>query len=119
MAVSFFEIYGGRCQDLLNERSKLSVREDGQGEVVVADLTEVPVADAQALGDVIDNGNANRITHATESNDDSSRSHAVRSPFMIPPPSPAPHQQQAEGLGWGQHLSLSLRPLDPWLAACR
>ena len=62
---------------MLNERSKLSVREDGQGEVVVADLTEVPVADAQALGDVIDNGNANRTTHATESNDESSRSHAI------------------------------------------
>ena len=49
VAVSFFEIYGGRCQDLLNERSKLSVHEDGQGEVVVADLTEVPVDSAEAL----------------------------------------------------------------------
>ena len=47
--MSFFEIYGGRCQDLLNERSELSVREDGQGEVVVADLTEVPVDLAEAL----------------------------------------------------------------------
>ena len=29
--VSFFEIYGGRCIDLLNKRSKLSIREDGRG----------------------------------------------------------------------------------------
>ena len=41
--MSFFEIYGGRCQDLLNNRNRLVVREDGQGDVVVADLTEIPV----------------------------------------------------------------------------
>ena len=34
--VSFFEIYGGRCQDLLNNRYRLEVREDGKGEVVIA-----------------------------------------------------------------------------------
>ena len=31
--VSYFEIYGGRCQDLLNSRQRLNVREDGGGEV--------------------------------------------------------------------------------------
>jgi hypothetical protein len=31
--VSFFEIYGGRCQDLLNNRQRLNIREDGAGEV--------------------------------------------------------------------------------------
>ena len=29
--VSYFEIYGGRCQDLLNARQRLQVREDGSG----------------------------------------------------------------------------------------
>jgi kinesin family member 2/24 len=43
VTVSFFEIYGGRCQDLLNNRNRLIVREDGQGDVCVADLTEIPV----------------------------------------------------------------------------
>jgi kinesin family protein 2/24 len=71
------QISGGRCQDLLNNRAKLSVREDGAGEVVVADLTELPVDDAAALAAVIDAGNRNRTTHATESNDESSRSHAI------------------------------------------
>ena len=33
--VSYFEIYGGRCQDLLNDRHKLLVREDGKGDVVI------------------------------------------------------------------------------------
>ena len=45
--------------------------------MVVADLTELPVDDAAALAAVIDAGNRNRTTHATESNDESSRSHAI------------------------------------------
>lgn len=39
--VSFFEIYGGRCQDLLNNRHRLIVREDGKGDVVVSELEEL------------------------------------------------------------------------------
>lgn len=31
VVVSYFEIYGGRCQDLLNNREKLNVREDASG----------------------------------------------------------------------------------------
>lgn len=38
--VSFFEIYGGRCQDLLNNRHRLVVREDGRGDVVITGLEE-------------------------------------------------------------------------------
>lgn len=75
--VSFFEIYGGRCQDLLNNRQRLNVREDGGGEVVVSDLMEVEANSAEMLQRIIDSGNKNRTTHATESNDVSSRSHAI------------------------------------------
>lgn len=75
--VSFFEIYGGRCQDLLNSRQRLNVREDGNGEVVVSDLLEMQADSAEALQAIIDAGNRNRTTHATESNDESSRSHAI------------------------------------------
>jgi kinesin family protein 2/24 len=75
--VSFFEIYGGRCQDLLNNRQRLNVREDGGGEVVVSDLMEVEADSAETLQRIIDSGNKNRTTHATESNDVSSRSHAI------------------------------------------
>jgi kinesin family protein 2/24 len=77
ISISFFEIYGGRCQDLLNNRNRLTVREDGHGEVVVADLKEIPVDTAANLAAIIDAGNRNRTTHATESNDESSRSHAI------------------------------------------
>ena len=68
---------GGRCQDLLNDRNKLVVREDGNGEVVVADLLEVQVSSAEDMLAVIDSGNRKRTTHATESNEESSRSHAI------------------------------------------
>ncbi|CAN0038863.1 unnamed protein product, partial [Phaeothamnion confervicola] len=75
--VSFFEIYGGRCQDLLNNRHRLAVREDGKGDVHIAGLEESAAADAAELAALIGRGNANRTTHATESNDESSRSHAI------------------------------------------
>lgn len=75
--VTFFEIYGGRCQDLLNERNKLVIREDGNGEVNIAELLEVKVDSAEEMLRVIESGNTNRTTHATESNEVSSRSHAI------------------------------------------
>ncbi len=54
--VSYFEIYGGRCQDLLNSRQRLNVREDGGGEVVVSDLLEIAADDAETLQNIIDTG---------------------------------------------------------------
>lgn len=75
--VSMFEIYGGRCQDLLNNRNRLVVREDGSGEVIVSDLMDVQVSSMEELQAIIDTGNQNRTTHATESNDESSRSHSI------------------------------------------
>lgn len=75
--LSFFEIYGGRCQDLLNNRNRLNIREDGNGEVVVSDLIDIQATCVQDMLNIIDLGNQNRTTHATESNDESSRSHAL------------------------------------------
>ena len=46
---------------------QLCVREDGQGEVVVADLTEVPVQDAAALEAVIDAGTADSRQQTADS----------------------------------------------------
>eukprot|EP00624_Nannochloropsis_granulata_P006287 evm.model.NODE_46436_length_6083_cov_22.984055.2 len=75
--VSYFEIYGGRCQDLLNERHRLLVREDGKGDVVIGELCEKEAGTEGELWGYIEEGNRNRTTHATEVNDVSSRSHAV------------------------------------------
>ena len=77
VTVSFFELYGGRVQDLLNDRNILKIQEDGKGEVVVAGLEEFEVHDGKELFDLMDRGNSFRTTHATEANDTSSRSHAV------------------------------------------
>nr|CCA14162.1 kinesinlike protein putative [Albugo laibachii Nc14] len=74
--LSFFEIYGGRCQDLLH-RKRLTIREDGNGEVQVVDLEEVQVTNVSELLQLIQKGNALRTTHATEVNDVSSRSHCI------------------------------------------
>jgi kinesin family protein 2/24 len=75
--VTFFEIYGGRIQDLLNERKRLKVLEDGKGEVQITGLEEFEAVDAQQFLSLIDAGNDKRTTHATEANDTSSRSHAI------------------------------------------
>ena len=64
--VSYFEIYGGRCQDLLNSRQRLNVREDGAGEVIVSDLMDMQADSVEALHNIIETGNRNRTTHATE-----------------------------------------------------
>lgn len=75
--VSFFEIYGGRIQDLLNNRQRLKVLEDGRGEVVVTGLMEFEAKNPKHLLDFIESANKKRTTHATEANDTSSRSHAI------------------------------------------
>ena len=75
--VSFYEIYGGRCQDLLNHRHRLVVREDGKGEVHIAGLQECCVTSGAQLLSLVAKGNQLRTTQATETNDTSSRSHAI------------------------------------------
>ena len=77
VGVSFFEIYGGRCQDLLRERARLQVREDGKGEVNIVGLSEAVVGDSGTLLSTISQGNELRTKQRTEMNDASSRSHAV------------------------------------------
>ena len=74
---SFFELYGGQCLDLLNDRRVCAVREDGKGEVKIDGLGESEVADEAQLLDVLALGAAMRTTRCTEMNADSSRSHAI------------------------------------------
>jgi len=55
--VSFFEIYGGRIQDLLNKRNRLKVLEDGKGEVVITGLREIEAENAEHLLELIESAN--------------------------------------------------------------
>lgn len=77
ISIAIFEIYGGRIQDLLNKRNRLKVLEDGKGEVVISGLKEFEASTPKELLALIEKGQTNRTTHATEANDESSRSHAI------------------------------------------
>ena len=74
---SFFENCGDRCFDLQNQREELVLREDAEGEVHVAGLTQVRVGSLEELHEKIAAANRLRATAPTQSNPESSRSHAI------------------------------------------
>lgn len=75
--VSFFEIYGGKLFDLLSDRKKLCMREDGKQQVCIVGLQEYRVSDVETIKELIEKGNATRSTGTTGANEESSRSHAI------------------------------------------
>ncbi|CAL5443055.1 unnamed protein product [Camellia sinensis] len=75
--VSFFEIYGGKVFDLLNDRKKLCMREDGKQQVCIVGLQEYRVSNVETIKELIERGNATRSTGTTGANEESSRSHAI------------------------------------------
>ena len=77
VSIAIFEIYGGRVQDLLNRGNRLKVLEDGRGEVVISGLEEFEASSPDEFLELVEAGQNNRTTHATEANDESSRSHSV------------------------------------------
>jgi kinesin family protein 2/24 len=76
-SVGFYEIYQGQLFDLLNQKSKLTAREDGMGNVVIAGLREYGITNVQDMMSVFEYGNQGRTTGETGANNKSSRSHAV------------------------------------------
>lgn len=77
VSVSYFEIYGGRCLDLLNEKTVLNILEDKNGNIQIPGLTEKDADNVKSLLEIMEEANSNRTTHATVANDTSSRSHAI------------------------------------------
>ncbi|XP_031252782.1 kinesin-like protein KIN-13B isoform X2 [Pistacia vera] len=75
--VSFFEIYGGKLFDLLSDRKKLCMREDGKQQVCIVGLQEYRVSDVEMIRELIERGNSTRSTGTTGANEESSRSHAI------------------------------------------
>ncbi|KAJ6799321.1 kinesin-like protein KIN-13B [Iris pallida] len=75
--VSFFEIYGGKLFDLLSDRRKLCMREDGKQQVCIVGLQEFRVSNVDTIRELIESGNASRTTGTTGANEESSRSHAI------------------------------------------
>uniref|UniRef100_A0A7N0ZRK4 Kinesin-like protein n=1 Tax=Kalanchoe fedtschenkoi TaxID=63787 RepID=A0A7N0ZRK4_KALFE len=75
--LSYFEIYGGKLYDLLSDRKKLMMREDGRQQVCIVGLQEFEVSDVQIVKQYIEKGNSARSTGSTGANEESSRSHAI------------------------------------------
>jgi kinesin family protein 2/24 len=55
--ISFFEIYAGHIQDLLNNRHKCTMLEDGYGEIVIKGLEEFEASDPARFLDLVEIGN--------------------------------------------------------------
>ena len=55
--VAFFELYGGFIQDLLNDRQRCKLLEDGKGEVNITGLIEVPAQSPEEFLQVVNQGN--------------------------------------------------------------
>lgn len=85
VVASFFEIYGGKLFDLLNDREKLECREDAKGTVNVCGLSEHRISGTDHLLSIIDNGNSIRAAGSTGMNTDSSRSHAILHMVVVDP----------------------------------
>ncbi|XP_074571112.1 kinesin-like protein KIN-13A [Curcuma longa] len=75
--LSYFEIYGGKLFDLLCDRRKLCMREDGKQQVCIVGLQEFEVTDVLMVKEFIEKGNGSRSTGSTGANEESSRSHAI------------------------------------------
>lgn len=77
VSASFFEIYSGKVFDLLANKAKLRVLEDGKQQVQIVGLTEKIVDSVDEVLKLIQHGNTARTSGQTSANSNSSRSHAV------------------------------------------
>ena len=75
--ISFYEIYGGKVFDLLNQREQLKIMEDHRGKIQVKGLEEKHAKNSAEMRDLINYGYSERTTFQTAANDTSSRSHAI------------------------------------------
>lgn len=82
VSASFFEIYSGKVFDLLNNKAKLRILEDGKQQVQVVGLIEKVVSSTEEVLRLIQKGNQARTSGQTFANQNSSRSHAVFQIFL-------------------------------------
>ncbi|XP_059619244.1 kinesin-like protein Klp10A isoform X3 [Phlebotomus argentipes] len=85
VSASFFEIYSGKVFDLLANKERLRVLEDGKQQVQVVGLTEKVVDGVDQVLKLIQHGNSARTAGQTAANSNSSRSHAVFQIVLRPP----------------------------------
>ena len=81
LRVSFLEIYNEEIRDLLDPaaagKKQLRIREDADGSAAVQGAEEERVVSAEQTLSALHKGSMLRVTHATNMNEVSSRSHAI------------------------------------------
>jgi kinesin family protein 2/24 len=77
LSISFYEIYGTKLLDLLNEKKEVKCLEDDKQKINIRGLSEIAVHSAHEIMDIIESGLEQRSSGATGANDYSSRSHAI------------------------------------------
>uniref|UniRef100_A0A2M4BGJ6 Kinesin-like protein n=1 Tax=Anopheles marajoara TaxID=58244 RepID=A0A2M4BGJ6_9DIPT len=77
VTASFYEIYSGKVFDLMADKRKLRVLEDGKQKVQLVGLKETTVSTVEEVLAVINAGNSVRTSGQTTANANSSRSHAI------------------------------------------
>lgn len=75
--VSYYEIYGGKVLDLLDNHKALQIQEDKNQQIQVAGLKEQEAYSPEEMLELISYGASVRQTQATVANEVSSRSHAI------------------------------------------
>jgi kinesin family protein 2/24 len=65
ISLSFYEIYGQKTLDLMNNKKELKVLEDSKSCVQIKGLEETIVENESELQQAIEYGNSVRTTHAT------------------------------------------------------
>jgi kinesin family protein 22 len=78
VTVSYFEIYNEKAYDLLELKDReLEIRQDANKNIVVSNLTEIPIVSYSQFAELYERGCQNRSTASTKLNLQSSRSHAI------------------------------------------
>jgi kinesin family protein 2/24 len=77
VTASVFEIYGRKVVDLLANKAKLRILEDGGQKMQIVGLTEKVVESVSEVIKLIHRGNSARASGQTSTNANSSRSHAI------------------------------------------
>jgi kinesin family protein 2/24 len=77
LSISFYEIYGTKLLDLLNEKKEVKCLEDDKQKINIRGLSEIAVHSTHEIMDIIESGLEQRSSGATGANDSSSRSHAI------------------------------------------
>lgn len=87
VSVSFVELYREILYDLLTnkprDKCRMEIREDNTKSIIIPGLTEQPVSSTQNALEWLYNGSQRRMTGSTNMNEQSSRSHAVFTIYIV------------------------------------